>query len=191
MQLITRRLRLREFAAGDWQLVHTYRCDPRYLQSYHRPHVTSDETRELIEQFIGWQTEIPRLRFQFVMEIRETEQLIGNCGLRQEHSDSVEANVGFELDSNYWNRGYASEAVLALLEFGFRELGLEHIRGWCLIDNTGSGRVLEKCGLRLERRQLQQTVIDGQHYDTLIYGITSRDWKKIRRKYGNRSREHE
>lgn len=191
MQLVTRRLRLREFAAGDWQLVHAYRCDPHYQQHFHPQRVTRDETRELIDQYIAWQSETPRLQFQFVMEIRETDLLIGNCGLRQEHADIPEANIGFELDSKYHNRGYASEAVLALLDFGFRQQELKRIWGWCLIDNTGSARVLEKCGLRLERRLSKQTVIDDQHYDTLIYAISLRDWQKNRRKYGNRSRGNE
>jgi [ribosomal protein S5]-alanine N-acetyltransferase len=118
-----------------------------------------------------------------VIEIRTTDTLIGNCGLRRGSAGSSEANIGFELDSDYWNSGYASEAVHALLEFGFRNLDLKRIWGWCLTDNTRSARVMEKCGLRLERREPEQSVIDNKHYDILVYAITLRDWQKTRRKY--------
>jgi [ribosomal protein S5]-alanine N-acetyltransferase len=183
MQLETRRLRLREFTAGDWQHIHAYRCDPRYLRSYHRKSIASAETQEMIRESVTWQSESPRLRFQFAMETRTTETLIGNCGLRQDGIGAAEANIGFELDSDYWNQGYASEAVHALLGFGFRDLDLQRIWGWCLTDNTRSARVMEKCGLRLERREPGQELIGNKHYDILVYAITIRDWKKTRRKY--------
>lgn len=57
-----------------------------------------------------------------------------------------DAEIGFWLGYPYWGKGYMPEAVEALVDYGFEELGLETI--WCAhnLDNTNSMRVQQKCG---------------------------------------------
>jgi len=58
-----------------------------------------------------------------------------------------ETEVGFLLDRPFWGRGYATEAALASLRFGFEQLGLNLIIALVYADNLASRRVIEKCGL--------------------------------------------
>jgi RimJ/RimL family protein N-acetyltransferase len=55
--------------------------------------------------------------------------------------------IGWRLDPDYWNRGYATEGARAALEFGFGPLGLEEILSYTVPDNIRSRRVMEKIGM--------------------------------------------
>lgn len=70
-------------------------------------------------------------------------ELIGSCGLGRRPSGAVE--LGYWIARGHWDRGYATEAGLQLLEIA-RTLGIAQLEGSHFIDNPASGRVLEKLG---------------------------------------------
>ena len=57
------------------------------------------------------------LEYQAVV-LKSNNQLIGNCGVRMDKVDDVEANIGYEFDPRHWNHGYATEAAHAIVDFG-------------------------------------------------------------------------
>jgi ribosomal-protein-alanine N-acetyltransferase len=59
----------------------------------------------------------------------------------------IETEVGFLLDRPYWGRGYATEATMSCLQFGFEHINLGHIIALVHPENQASRRVLEKCGM--------------------------------------------
>jgi len=63
------------------------------------------------------------------------------------HSYRDETEVGFLLDRPFWGKGYATEAALASLQFGFEHFSLDHIIALVHPDNLASRRVIEKCGM--------------------------------------------
>jgi ribosomal-protein-alanine N-acetyltransferase len=145
----TDRLLLREFVEGDWPAVHAYASDPeiyRYRSSV--PHTTEEQTRELIRRILARQAEQPRAEYFFALILRVDARLIGECFLRMLSFDDREAFIGYSLDRAYWGQGYTTEAVRALIGFGFRELGLARIVAGCHPENIGSRRVMEKAGMR-------------------------------------------
>jgi [ribosomal protein S5]-alanine N-acetyltransferase len=78
---------------------------------------------------------------------------IGMCGLYPCRTDAGgliqgEARIAFYLAAEYWNRGLATEASLAFLEYGFQVLGLKRIEAGASVKNLASNRVLEKTGMR-------------------------------------------
>jgi [ribosomal protein S5]-alanine N-acetyltransferase len=75
------------------------------------------------------------------------QEVIGWAGL-QFLPELNETEVGFLLDRRCWGRGYATEAALAALRFGFERRGLDHIIALVHPENAASRRVIEKCGLR-------------------------------------------
>jgi ribosomal-protein-alanine N-acetyltransferase len=74
------------------------------------------------------------------------EEIIGWAGL-QYLLELDETEVGFLLDQPFWGRGYATEATLASLQFGFEHFSLDHIIALVHPDNLASQRVIEKCGM--------------------------------------------
>lgn len=177
MELTTKRLILREFVAEDWTAVLTYQQNPLYLRYYAWVERTAEEVREFIQMFLDHRQSSPRTKFQLAVTLKGSGQLIGNCGIRMKTAGAAEADIGYELDPDYWGKGYATEATEAILQFGFTQLGLHRIWATCLADNTGSARVLEKLGMQLEGRLREKEYFKGRWWDSLLYAILEDEWK--------------
>ena len=177
MELITERLILREFVAEDAVAVLAYQSDPRYLP-YNR---WTDRRLEDVEAFVGMflnqQRERPRIKYQLAITHKPDGVLIGNCGVRKQAADAVEAELGYELAPSHWGHGYATEAARAMLKFAFQELRVHRVAAWCIADNTASARVLERLGMRLEGRLREKENFKGRRWDSLIYGILESERK--------------
>lgn len=179
MQLETERLILREFEESDWRAVLAYQSDPLYLRYYHWSDRTPGNVMAFVNMFVEWQKERPRTKFQLAVVHKKQKQLIGNCGIRVNNGELREANIGYELDSRFWGKGYATEAARAVLRFGFEELNMHRIYACTLAVNKGSARVLEKLGMRLEARELEKEFIKDQWHDSLTYAILDREWPAV------------
>lgn len=184
MMLKTDRLLLREFEEDDWQVVLAYQADPRYLRFSPWTHRVEADARAFVETFIAWSREDPRTKFQFAIVLLSEDRFIGTCGIRLARTidgstnrpAAWEASIGYELDSRFWGHGYATEAVRAILTFGFEELGLHRIWAHCLAENTASIRLLERIGMRREGHLRESEWQHGRWHDTLIYAILAHEW---------------
>jgi RimJ/RimL family protein N-acetyltransferase len=127
--------------------------------------------------FLNHQRQVPRIKFQFAVTLRSTGQLIGNCGIRRDSPEAREADMGYELDPQHWGNGYATEAARAVLDFGFSHMKVTRVTAWCIADNVGSARVLEKIGMKLEKRMPHHQYFKGRWWDTLWYAIPYEDWQ--------------
>lgn len=176
MRIITQRLRLREFQRNDWPVVLAYQSDPRYLRFYPWEDRTEQDVKEFVGAFLVLQKEQPRLNFQLVVEIKSERKLIGNCGIRIDEPGGYVANIGYEIDPEYWGNGYATEAASAMVNFGFLRLKMQRIWAECLAENCASARVLEKTGLQLSVFKPKQAFIKGRWHDQLVYAIDYQEW---------------
>ena len=77
-------------------------------------------------------------------------QVIGCVSLRIKREDQ-RAELGYWLGRPYWGQGYCTEAVRAVLDFGFGQLGLNRIFACHFARNPASGRVMQKAGLTPRR----------------------------------------
>jgi ribosomal-protein-alanine N-acetyltransferase len=177
MRITTDRLVLREFVIDDWPDILAYQRDPRYLRFYSWSDRTETEVRAFLRMFVDEQSKQSRRRFQLAITLPDDGRLVGNCGIRRKLGNDWEADIGYELAPEFWGRGYATEAALALVDFGFRELGMHRISSWCIADNAASARVLEKVGLRLEGRLRENEYFKGRRWDTLLYGLLESEWR--------------
>ena len=177
MKLETERLILRDFVEDDWQAVYTYQIDPLYLRYNH----WTDRTPSAVREFVGWffnhQVQNPRIKFQLAVVLKSEDQLIGNCGVRMDKVGDLEADIGYELNPQYWNRGYATEAAHAIVDFGFKHFSVHRIWADCIADNVASAHVLEKLGMRLEGRLRDKAYFKGRWWDGLIYAILVDEWE--------------
>ena len=177
MQIITERLRLRDFAPDDWRAVLDYQRDPRYLRYYPWTDRTEDDARDFVRMFLDWQDERPRRRFQLAIERLCDGRLIGNCGIRRNSENDHQAEIGYELNPNCWGQGYATEAAAAMAQLGYDHLGLQRITSWCIAENAASARVLERLGFRPEERLPQAEYFKGRWWDTLTFSLTADEWQ--------------
>jgi RimJ/RimL family protein N-acetyltransferase len=86
---------------------------------------------------------------RFIIASRKTDRLIGGVGLDgSSGDDSDEPSLGYWLGQPYWGNGYGREAVAAVIDYGFRALGLRTIRAYTDPSNAASQKVLLHCGLK-------------------------------------------
>ena len=177
MRIRTDRLILREFVPDDWSAVLAYQREPRFLHYYSWENRSEAEVRDFVKMFIDQQAETPRREFQLAIALADDNLVIGNCGIRRKPDNDWDADIGYELAPELWGQGYATEAALAMVRFGFQELELHRISAWCIAENTASARVLEKVGLRLEGRLREKRYFKGRWWDTLLYGLLKSEWR--------------
>jgi len=91
--------------------------------------------------------------------------LVGCCGYRHFHEPPV-LELMYSVASACWGQGYATEAARALAEYGFRELGMTRVLASTDGPNAASVRVMERLGMRFERR-----TPDGHFGETLHYAL--------------------
>jgi RimJ/RimL family protein N-acetyltransferase len=90
----------------------------------------------------------------WAVEEKATGTFIGQCGLRP--AATMDPDAGSEIDLAYhltsasWNKGYATEAVVAVLAYGLGSVGLDRVMAVALPENVGSWRVMEKAGMQYE-----------------------------------------
>lgn len=104
---------------------------------------------------------------------KDTGILLGHCGLNYiKELDEVE--VLYALGKHARGKGYATEAAKAVLQYGFKELKLDHIIGLTKLDNTASMNILKKIGLKyiknIEIFNIEATYFDivREEYEKLI-----------------------
>ena len=100
-----------------------------------------------------------------VMELKESGEAIGSGGL-QPLEDTGEIEVGYNLSKKYWRQGYGEECARGWIKYGFETLGLEKIAAVADPANTGSWRIMEKCGMAY--------IDTEEHYGfpCVVYAIT-------------------
>lgn len=86
------------------------------------------------------------------VRLLQRRDLIGFCGYWY-FRDPPELEILYGLAPQYWGRGYTTEAAAAMLRYGFEVLGFHEVRGSTDAPNVASVRVMEKIGMRCERRQ--------------------------------------
>ncbi|MBO0794820.1 MAG: GNAT family N-acetyltransferase, partial [Ktedonobacteraceae bacterium] len=177
MILTTRRLVLREFEEEDWQAVLAYQSNPLYLRYYPWTHRTEQDARKFVRRLMAQREEEPRTKCQLAITLAANGQLIGNAGIRRDTPDAQEADIGYELDPDYWGHGYATEVADALLAYGFQTLRLHRIWAQCIAENRGSVHVLEKIGMQQEGRLREQRWMKGRWWDVLLYAILENEWQ--------------
>jgi [ribosomal protein S5]-alanine N-acetyltransferase len=179
MELSTPRLHLREFTENDVTAVLAYQQDPRYLRTYEWTERTAADVQAFVQMFLDFQAAQPRTKFQLAITLKATGQLIGNCGLRLKSANAIEADIGYELSPEQWGHGYATEAAQAMVNLGFTQFNLHRISAWCIADNIGSARVLEKVGMKLEGWMHENEYFKNRYWDTLLYAILEHEWQGL------------
>ena len=118
---------------------------------------------------------------------RESDRLIGGIGVHGIESVHRHAEIGYWLGRPFWGRGYASEAVEALVAGCFRSLRFHRVEAGVFRGNAGSENVLRKAGFVPEGVRREAFFKDGVWKDDLLFGITEAEWSR-RRPTSGRSR---
>lgn len=94
-----------------------------------------------------------------------------------DQAKGVEAELGWVLDPEHTGRGYATEAIRAVIDVCFGPLGLRRVHAGCFADNEPSWRLMERLGMRREEFSRKTALHrSGEWLDGLNYGILAEEW---------------
>lgn len=175
-QFETKRLLLRKLVGADATALYEILSDPEVTQYTPRhPHQSLEETKELLTQWLSLyeQDEVSRWGVEHKIE----QKVIGVCGFITWEKRDRRAEIAYISARNYWGQGYMTEAVEAVIRFGFEEMGLNRVEALCEPENKGSIRVLEKAGMRYEGRLREYQFDKGVFHTVDMYAILKRDWE--------------
>jgi len=151
VHLETKRLRLRRFTSADVDLIVDLDSDPEVTRYTNGGRPTTREDVECVHlpRVLAFYNEGENLGYWAAVE-KPSSRFIGWFHFRPHPSDPWEIELGYRPKREAWGKGYATEGSLALLERGFRELGIAKIVADALLANRRSTRVMEKLGMSLE-----------------------------------------
>ena len=168
--LETERLLLRKIRASDARDFYEYASDAEVSKhSTWSAHQSLADTRLFISSILN------HYEAQHVapwgIEHKADRKLIGTCGFASWITYHHRAEIGYALARSYWSQGHMTEAVRAVLRYGFDEMQLNRIEARCKLENIGSARVLEKVGMTCEGILRQHMFIKGHYHDLKLYAI--------------------
>ena len=117
---------------------------------------------------------------ELVVELKAGGQAVGNVGNGVADRDQGQASVGWLLGCQYRGQGLATEAVRALVTFGFESMGLHRIYARTGSRNTRSWRLMERIGMRREAHLRKSHKVKGEWDDEFIYAILADEWREMR-----------
>src|SRR5579872_5656731 len=143
-KILTRRLALHRFRYEDSEeIFYIYASKPDATKYMAWPtHQTINDTRIFLNYAInGW---AQGKDYSFAIRLRDTNRLIGSCGVLNEEG---KIQFGYVLGPLHWGKGYATEATQAMLAQLKSQQGVFRIGSFADVENTASIKVLKKCGL--------------------------------------------
>lgn len=176
--LETDRLLIRAPVRDDAADLHARRNDPEVarLQSWTLPW-PMDKAESLVDGAVTMGGPANDEWWMAIVTLRETGETLGDLAVFLSFESRV-AEVGYTFASEHWGSGYAVEAVEALIEWLFADVGVKRIMGMIHPDNVASAQVLERTGFIHEGITRQSYWVGDEGSDDWIYGLLPEDWDK-------------
>lgn len=120
-------------------------------------------------------------QYNFLITEQKTGIVAGAIGFVKLDKKDKNGELGYWLGKRYWGKGFMSEAVGLILNFGFNKLKLHRIYARVFEENIASSVVLKKAGFKLEGRMREKWHRFGRWHDVLSYSILDREFKARRK----------
>jgi RimJ/RimL family protein N-acetyltransferase len=175
--LRTPRLDLRPYESSDLDHLRAMYAREDVVRYLYWEPMGEDELMASLEKKVGrreWTGE--GTGFNLLGVLRETGDVVGDVALWLVSEEHRTGEVGFVLKPEFQGRGLATEMAVEMLRLGFQQLGLHRIVGQLDARNTGSARVLERLGMRLEAHLVENEWVKGEWTSGLGYAILAEEW---------------
>jgi aminoglycoside 6'-N-acetyltransferase len=171
------RLVLRRFAPGDAEALAVYRSDPevaRY-QDWECPYPVHEATK-FIESLRDLAPGTPGTWFQFAVGLAASNALVGDVALRTLGAEPRQAELGFSFAPAQQGRGYATEAVRAVVDYAFGRLAMHRVFSRTDARNLRAQRLLERLAFRREGELRESVWFKGEWATDFLYAQLAAEW---------------
>jgi len=112
----------------------------------------------------------------WAITLRNEDRLIGKCGYNEWRKLHRRGDISYIVDRHQWGKGLVSEALRAVLAYGFNQMNLHSVEAGVTPGNDGSTRMLQKLGFRLEGHLKESFLVEDVFVDSLIYSLLRKEW---------------
>lgn len=173
----TKRLILRNFRLEDAQSMFESYCHDEEVTRYLTwdPHQNVQETITRLMQ-----VQLPAIEkdaADFAITLKGSDNVVGSIGTVNDYISEGYAEIGYVIARKYWNQGYMSEALEAIIQFLFTHTTTPKIRAIHDIDNLASGKVMQKCGMHYVK-DIKKKINQDELKTCACYEIDKKEWEK-------------
>ena len=178
-ELNTSRLKLRKIQLSDVPSLIKY-CNNKNIadQIFNIPYPYGEEDAVFRINFVlqGFKN---KERYVFAISFKESDELIGEIGLHLDENNNS-AQFGYWIGEPFWNKGIATEAIAAILKFGFEKLNLNKIYATHYPANIASGKVMIKNKMIKEAELKEHYRINNEYRSVIQYRLTKQEYVEIK-----------
>ncbi len=167
--LNTERLVLRELRHSDAERVFAMRSDPLVMHHVNRPLAKTVEDASALIDLITT-TVAANDAVQWAITVKGDDTFIGLIGFWRMVKEHHYGELGYTLAREHWGKGFMSEAIAAVVPFGFNTLGFHRVEAITRTANVASSRALEKNGFVQEGHFKENIFANGTFHDSLHFG---------------------
>lgn len=160
------RIIIRELVLEDRDAYADWQCSSEVGEFLSWLPVSAQESFQNLQKAIEQQGMEIRCQYFLAIVRKKDEEVVGSVGLELREKNS--SSMGWFIRKLYWSRGYASEAVALLIDYGFRAIGLDEIQASCRKENTRSEGIMKKCGF----------LLSDETEKRLYYSLTKEEWNQ-------------
>ena len=136
--------------------------------------VKVEETEEVINKIKANYTNQKSIRWGLIN--KENNKLIGTMGYDAIQIKNKRADIGYDINLNYWRQGFATEAMREIIKFGFDKLNLNRIGAVVYPDNIASINLLSKNGFSKEGLLREYIIQDNIARDTIAFSLLKKEY---------------
>lgn len=174
-EIRTKRLYLRQILLSDAKDIHFYLSDGevRKYMGIHPYESIQDTYKE-----IQWYDRIFQTKtgVRWGITLDDEPAIIGSCGFMNISKPNMRAEIGYELNKNYWGKGIASEALAAIIKYGFEEMMLNRIEALIEPENAASIKIIENFSFLQEGLLREYEYGAGKFDDLYMYSLLRKEY---------------
>ncbi|RPD41861.1 GNAT family N-acetyltransferase [Chitinophaga barathri] len=169
-EITTNRLVLRQLRTSDAEDMRYLRSHPELMRYIPRPRAGSlEEAVSLIKRY---NASIERNEsINWAMADKETDKQIGAIGFVRFKPEHYRGEVGYLLHDGWHGKGIMSEALAAVLHYGFHTLGLHSVEAVIDPENIASEKLLQKLDFVKEAHFREAEYYEGSWLDSIVYSL--------------------
>ena len=178
MNVETDRLIIRDFNKSDWEDLHVLYMKPETVKYNPSGYPENEEASKKV--VAGWSLQpenAERSKYTAAIIAKIDLKFVGVISLDLGDRKYRKGEIWYKLLPDYWGQGLATEAMKAMVSFGFEQLKLHRIECGCSIHNIASFKVMEKVGMTKEGIKRKVLPLDNGWHDAYLYAILEEDYR--------------
>jgi ribosomal-protein-alanine N-acetyltransferase len=182
-KLVTARLVLRAITVEDapWYFEHFNTREIVEGQDHPGPRDLNEARAELKLYFMD--NFRRRTGIRWGITLRGADKLIGSAGFyKWIQPEGFQAEMGYDLNPAFWGKGIMTEALSAIIEYGFDQMGLHRIEVLISHHNKRSQKLMRRLGFKREGVLRDHYFVEGRFSDDVIFSLLKKEWEAARQR---------